>query len=167
VHRGESVVEAFASDAFSGTRSADVPILLDHDVTKRAGTLTAKAAVGDWWHGDFVLNDGPYAAQAVEWIEASGRISPGFTVLERDAISAREPCPMNWYLRATLDEISILPPGAIQWYVGARVTRVNELPEPTSSAVEARSRVEHAAGEVVHGGQRIVRHNIGDVLGVR
>jgi hypothetical protein len=166
VDHGESVLEAFAPDAFA-SRSANVPVLLDHDHGRRAGTIRAMVAHGDWHIADFIL-DGPYAAQAAEWIETSGRVSPGFTALERDAISAKEPAPMNWYLRATLDEISVIPPGSIAWYVGAKITRVSELPQPTSSAVET-PRVEPAAGEVVlpGRGQRIVRHNSGEVLGVR
>ena len=67
-HQGKSVHEVFAPQAFADTRASEVPILLDHDVTKRAGTVTVLVAHKDWHIADFVL-DGPYAARAAEFIE--------------------------------------------------------------------------------------------------
>lgn len=126
VQRGESVHESFDPHAFAGTRAAEVAILLDHDPRKRAGTVRAKVAHGDWHVADFVL-DGPYAEQAAEWIERSGKVSPGFDPIEHDPIAAREPAAMTWHTRARLNEISVLPPGAIGWYAGAIVTGSAEL----------------------------------------
>jgi len=136
VDRGKTVYEAFAPLAFrdAGVRASDVPVLLDHDVTKRAGTVTALISRGDWHVAGFVL-DGPHAAEAAEWIARPGKVSPGFTELDKDAIMATPITPVhigtNWYSRARLDEISIVPPGAIAWYQGARVTSLREhIPKP-------------------------------------
>jgi hypothetical protein len=130
------VDEAFAVRAFrdAGVRASDVPILLDHDTTRRAGTVTALIAHGDWHIASFAL-DGPYAAEAAEWVERSGKVSPGFTELDKDPTFATpitpDHAPTYWYLRARLDEISIVPPGEIAWYHGARVTSLREhTPKP-------------------------------------
>jgi hypothetical protein len=127
LYHGEIVAECFQPQAFraAGVKASEVPVLIDHDLTKGAGTVTTLVAHGDWHIASFPL-DGPYAREAAELIERSGRVSPSFTELDKDPISAREPCPMNWYTAARLDEISILSPGAIAWYVGAKVTRVYE-----------------------------------------
>jgi hypothetical protein len=136
------VDEAFAVRAFrdAGVRASDVPVLLDHCETKRAGTVTALIGHGDWHIAAFAL-DGPYAAEAADWIERSGKVSPGFTELDKDAIMATPITPLHnpthWYSRARLDEISVLPPGAIPWYQGARVTSLREhklKPRPATPA---------------------------------
>jgi hypothetical protein len=68
---GESVREAFAPRAFAGWGARDIPILLDHDPNKRAGTVTGIAAHGDWWHGSFVL-DGPHAERGADYLARFG-----------------------------------------------------------------------------------------------
>lgn len=155
--RGVNAYESFAPQAFEWTKAADVPILLDHDTKKRAGTVTVKVAHGDWHRADFVL-DGPYAARAAEYIERCGKVSPSFTELTKDPISARaiSPAhnPTHWYTRARLNEISIVSPGGIAWYQGAKVTRASEL----RPATPARSSpVPEPAGEVIFGDGTLVR----------
>jgi hypothetical protein len=143
VDRGTTVYEAFAPLAFrdAGVRASDVPVLLDHDVTKRAGTVTALITRGDWHVAGFAL-DGPFAAEAAEWIARSGKVSPGFTELDKDPIMATPITAMHiathWYSRARLDEISVVPPGAIAWYQGARVTSLREhTPKPRPAPAAA------------------------------
>jgi phage head maturation protease len=146
IRRGGSVHEAFAPQAFraAGVRASEVPILLDHDPTKRAGTVTVLIAHGDWHIASFVL-DGPYAARAHEFIErGGGKVSLGFDDLETDPRSAIKTSPYhpatNWYTRARVNEISILPPGAIAWYQGAKVTNVSEFKLPTTPSSAATKR---------------------------
>ena len=131
-HDGQSVYEAFTPEAFAGWGAADIAILLDHDVKKRAGTVTAIAAHRDWWHASFVL-DGPHAARAAEYIERSGLVSPGFNDHAKDADLAEPITPAHYpthlYTSAKLNEISVVRPGAIAWYQGAKVTRAYESKE--------------------------------------
>lgn len=140
---GASAYEAFAPDAFSDTRAAEVAVLIDHDVSKRAGTVRAKVAQGDWHSAEFVL-DGPYAAEAALLIERHGKVSPGFTGLDKEPGLARPISdghnPTHWYSRARLNEISILLPGSVAWYAGAKVTHVHEQKARSSSAAGSGSR---------------------------
>lgn len=178
-HQGANVYEAFAPQAFAGWATSEVPIILDHDMTKRAGRVTVVAAHRDWWIATFVL-DGPYASHAAEWIERSGSVSPGFHELDKDPQLATPITPAHdahhWYTKARLDEISVLPPGAIGWYAGAKVTGVRELTprsterqrvDPAPSPAARPPSPGRAAGEVFYGGQLIRRPGIGRVLGVR
>lgn len=127
--RGEAHYECFSPDAFKGWGTRDIAILLDHDDMKRAGTVTALAPHGEWWHASFVL-DGPHAERAAEYIERGGKVSPGFNDEEKDPIFAKPITPhhnaTHWHTRAQLNEISILGPGVIPWYLGAKVTRCYE-----------------------------------------
>lgn len=84
---GRSVHECFHPGAFAVTPSAEVPILIDHDVAKRAGTVTVKIAHGGWHRADFLL-DGPYAALRAELIARSGNVSSGFTGVDTDPYAA-------------------------------------------------------------------------------
>ena len=135
--RGVSAYESFAPRAFAGWGASEIPVLIDHDVSQRAGTVTVLTAHRDWHIASFVL-DGPYATRAAEFIAKSGKVSPGLHVLDKDLDrSLATPItpahrPTHWYFRAQLDEISILPPGEIAWYAGAKVTGFREAkPRPT------------------------------------
>jgi hypothetical protein len=165
--QGVSAYEAFAPDAFRGWGAAEIPVLIDHDEDRRGGSVTVVTGWKDWMLADFIL-DGPYAERAAELIERSGKVSPGFTWHERDPVLEKphspDHHPTHWITRARLDEISLLAPGSIGWYAGARVTRVSEMKEPTVT----RTASNHSdAGEIIHGGELIVRHGIGQVLRVR
>jgi hypothetical protein len=144
---GQEIYEAFSPDAFAGWGQREIKILLDHDPTQVAGKVTAIVPHGDWWHASFML-DGPCAARAADWIERSGKVSPGFDPDEIDPDFARPITaahyPTHWHTRARLREVSLLPPGAIAWYAGAKVTGVSELkatPTPTSHAAPVNRQV--------------------------
>lgn len=177
--RGVSAYESFAPQAFADWATSDIPVVLDHDIKKRAGTVTVVAAHGDWHIATFVL-DGPHAARAAEHIERSGNVSPRAQVFDMDPSLATPVTPAHhpthWYTRARLDEISIVSPGTIAWYAGAEVTAVRELtPRSTErqrldrapSPAARPSSPDRAADEVSYGGQLIRRPNIRRVLGVR
>ena len=166
---GGSAYEAFAPAAFKGWGQSDIPILIDHDVTRRAGTVTALSAFGDWWRGSFML-DGPDAGKAEEIIERGGKVSPSFEPLEKDPDFARPitlaHTPTHWYLRARLTEISIASPHATPWYRGARVTRCYQSKAPAPSTRQGLVARE-TEGEVIYGdGQPIIRHGVGKILRV-
>jgi hypothetical protein len=175
--RGVSAYESFAPQAFAGCVAADIPVVLEHDTSKRAGTVTPVAAHGDWHIATFVL-DGPYASRAAEFIEKCGEVSPGAQVFDMDPSLATpitpDHNPTHWYTRARLDEISIVSPGTIARYAGAKVTAVRELtPRSTERRLDRapspadRPSPGRAGSEVIHGGRILRRPGIGQVLGVR
>jgi hypothetical protein len=111
--RGVSAYEAFAPRAFAGWGKAEIRVLIDHCMAKRAGTVKLVAAHRDWFLATFVL-DGPYAALGAKLIARSGKVSLGATVLDQDPVLA-DPIPpthnpTHWYTRARLDEISVVSP---------------------------------------------------------
>ena len=180
---GQSVYEAFTPEAFRGWGANDIAVLIDHDATKRAGTVTAVSAWRDWWNASFVL-DGPHAEQAADLIERRGKVSPGFQPLDKDPDFAVPITPAHnpthWYTRARLNEISIASPGAIPWYQGARVTRCYQPKAPAATPVR-RERAEPATAPSVdpatehwqreaaiaaHERGNIVRFGVGEVLRV-
>jgi len=168
---GRSVYEAFAPEAFRGWGASDIPVVLDHDVTKRAGTVTAISAFSDWLNASFVL-DGPHADRAADLIERRGKVSPGIYPLDKDPdfavpISSHHSAT-HWFTRARLDEISILSPGRVPWYQGAKITRSYESKALTAAPhrQELVARETEPEGEVIPGGQVLVRHGIGTVLRV-
>ena len=172
---GQSVYEAFTPQAFKGWGQSEIPVLIDHNETKRAGTVTALHAHGDWWHASFML-DGPHADRAADLIERRGKVSPGFRPDEMDPDFAVPITPAHnathWYTRARLNEISIASPGAIPWYQGAKVTRSYELKAPPTATPHRQglvARETEPEGQVTHGyghGQLLRRPDIGQVLRV-
>ena len=166
---GESIYEAFSPGAFTGWGKAEIPVLIEHDETKRAGTVTAIAPWRDWWNASFVL-DGPHADRAADLIARCGNVSPSFSPDELDPrfavpISAHHHAT-HWYLRAQLNEISVLSPSATPWFLGAKVTRTYE-PKATATPTAHRHPSEPVEGEVIpDNGQIIVRHGIGTILSV-
>ena len=182
---GASVYEAFTPTAFRGWGQSDIAVLIDHDETKRAGTITAVSAYGDWLNASFML-DGPYADLAASVIERSGKVSPGFRPDEMDPDFARpitpDHAPFHWHTRARLTELSLCTPGvAIPWFQGARITRCYQS-RPLAHAPVRREQVEPAtapsvdpttehwqreAAMAAHARGNIVRFGTGEVLGVR
>ena len=166
---GESIYEAFGPEAFKGWGKAEIPVVLEHDEAKRAGTVTAISSWGDWWNASFVL-DGPHADRAADLIARCGNVSPNFSPDEKDPdfatpISAHHHA-IHWYLKARLNEISVLTPRATPWFLGAKVTRTYE-PRATVTATAHRHPSEPVEGEVIpDNGQIIVRHGIGTILSV-
>ncbi|HEU6445315.1 MAG TPA: hypothetical protein VFL61_09680 [Gaiellaceae bacterium] len=134
--QGQSVYEAFAPQAFAGWGKSDIAVLIAHDPSKRAGTVTALSSHGDWHIATFML-DGPYAAHAADLIERSGAVSPDFSDFDKDPDFARplspHHSPTHWYTRARLNEISVATPGAIAWYADAKVTRTYEPKTPAAT----------------------------------
>ena len=83
------------------------------------------------------------------WLERGTRASYGYACLHEQAIG-------EWsrLLRGLVTEVSILSPSV--------------QPREPRAAVMLLQRAEgHQAGEVILGGQRIIRQNVGQVLGVR
>ena len=90
---GKSAYEAFAPEAFRGWGGKDIAVLIDHDATKRAGTVTAIGAFGDWRNASFML-DSPHADLAADLIERRGKVSPGFEPSKRTpTLQGRSPSP--------------------------------------------------------------------------
>jgi hypothetical protein len=118
-----------------------------------AGTATALIAHKDWHIASFVL-DGPYASRAAEWIERSGRVSPGFDPIDKDPVMSTRTSPhhpaYHWHTRAKLNEISICSPGSIAWYAGAKVTGVREFKAPMAPSPST-TKPEHAVVPTANG----------------
>lgn len=158
---GTTAAEAFAPDAFAGWGASPIPVLIDHDEQKHAGTVTVVSAHKDWALADFVL-DGPHAAEAAALIERSGKVSPSIIPLDKDPYLATPHSPFHnpthWYTRAKLFEISVLSPTAAPWYEGAQVTHTHRAPSVTRSSAAVATSDRPAVGETFYGnGQTIHR----------
>ena len=163
---GESCFEAFTREAFAGWGERDLPVLLGHDPSKRAGTITSVFAHGDWLHASFVL-DGPHAEQGAAYIARDGRVSISFDPGEMDPDFARPVSlahlPYHWYRRATLNELSLVRSDAIACYQGAEVTRSYRSKLTPAAPLVREAEPE---GEVIFGGGPIRRVGIGQIVGV-
>ena len=74
-HNGKSVYEAFAPHAFAGWEHPTIPILLDHDPTRKPAPSPPSHPTGT---GTSVLRPGrAYTDQAAEYISRSGAVSLG------------------------------------------------------------------------------------------
>ena len=130
-----------------------IPVVVDHDLDRQIGTVRSidvwddvmpGAFVAPWFFAHVDLEDPP------EWLKRGGGVS-----WSHRNVHSMEIAGTTLLRSAIIDEVSILTPStqpaeplAQVWYVGEEQT----------------SRAE--AGEII-GGQRIVRHNSGKILGVR
>ena len=75
---------------------------------------------------------------------------------------------MDWYLAATLDEISLLEPGEVAWFEGATVTRSSELPAPKPKRPAPTLRRQPTAGDVeIHHEPVVIRRYYPTTFSIR
>lgn len=141
--------------------SKPIPVLVDHNKTRQIGTVRELAIYDEVISGSRCA---PYYVAHVDITEPTAMqrgngVSWGFHLLHELEIAGTK-----LIRSAIITEVSVLTPSVKPAEVFARVCWVGES-ERSSAAGDSSDR--SAAGEVVLGPQRIVRHGIGQVLGAR
>jgi hypothetical protein len=137
----------------------EVPILVDHEKDGPViGRVTSMRTDTCWTGGTWLwvhaeITDPP------PWLRTD---ATGVSIA-RSAMSRRDMGGWELIRDATLNEVSLLSPGVGPAFPRSRVTWIGK---PTDSPVARPSSDRAAAGEVILGGERIVRRNIGQVLAV-
>ena len=138
-------------------RDRVIPVLVDHDKTRQVGTVrelsifldVTGGVVRDWYYAHCELTDDPSR------LKRGGGVSWAWNPLQEQDVNGT-----TRILRGLITEVSILSPSTQPAEPQAGVAWVGE--SPRSVADLARSEV------IVHKPDtRLVRHGIGQVLGVR
>jgi hypothetical protein len=160
--RGQWQTSECGSRRGAGGRNAQIQF--GHD-TAPVGSVVVVAARDRWWMADCVVeSDDP---KVLARIRVGAPVSVGFDPIHSDdnlAIRVRR------HDLAQLRHMAILRRGEIPAYADAKITSVTEAKLTTASrttvAVGDATTVD--GEEIVHArGQLLVRHNIGQILGVR
>lgn len=134
-----------------------VPLLVDHDDEREIGfvreIIRMEDTTGPWLFARAVVTDPP------AWLRRGTPASLGSKILRRGTFHDDLVCS------AIVDEVSLLSPGVEAAEPLAEVAVLQRV-DQASPAVRPSS-PGRAAGEVIYGGQRIRRPNVGQVLGVR
>jgi len=149
-HPGRTLYEQKAIRFMPGV--SEIPLLVDHDKSQQVGVVDMLYRLqwtdGPWMVANATVHDAP------PWLRKEDtKASFSFIALWHGTFTACEHV-MDAFVR----EVSILSPGIKPAEPLARVLRLAPVDEPPSPA---------SAGEIIHGGAKIVRPSIGQVLGVK
>ena len=134
-----------------------LPVVIDHDKSRVVGRVL-EFYENDCWTGGRWLFARCEVTDPPAWLRKGTGCSWGYHSLQDQAM------PGGWTreLSVAATEVSLLSPSRKPVDPLARVIWIEEGKDSSAVGTDR-----PAAGEVILGGRRIVRHNIGQVLGVR